>query len=191
MDSSSWIYVIVNTEIKLTIHVLEWWVIALIIYIWTHPSNSLLATISAKTAQEWNEHCVPLIIDNLGWCEQLTGVKETPHLFTDIEAMNPSHCTHSRMSYDEKKGAILGTWLQESQFCHMCCDALCPVPSADFGISGLPCQDMSRAGLGLKREGRTSGVYLTHAKYNLKHRTPIFVVECTPEACHHHHESEV
>ena len=133
--------------------------------------------------QEWSENCHPLILDNLAWCEQVTGQHhEAPHLFSDIEALNPSHCTTPGMNYEMKKRAIMKSWLQPSQFCHLCHDELCHVPSADFGVSGLPCEDMSTAGDQLKREGRTNGVYLTHAKYNKIHRTPLLLLECTPDS---------
>ena len=133
-------------------------------------------------AEEWNERCHPLIVDNLAWCREVSGDQEFPHLFTDIEALNPSHTTHPDMCYTDKVNAIMGSWLQGSQKCQLCFDPLCSVPSCDFGISGLPCQDMSQAGYKQLRDGRTNGVYITHAKYNKKHRTPVFVVECTPES---------
>ena len=132
--------------------------------------------------QEWNEHCHPLIVDNLEWCGQVTGQHEAPHLFSDIEALNPSYTTTPGMNYEMKKKAIMTSWLQPSQFCHTCHDELCHVPSADFGVSGLPCEDMSIAGNRLKREGKTNGVYLTHAKYNKIHRTPLLLLECTPDS---------
>ena len=130
--------------------------------------------------KEWSQKCHPLIMNNLRWCEEVTQCREHPHIFCDIEALNPGGYKVSD-SYEAKKETILSSWLQETSPCLNCCDRLCRVPSADFGVSGLPCTDMSRAGLRQKRHGPTNGVYMTHAKYNLRHRTPLFVLECTPD----------
>ena len=54
------------------------------------------------------------------------------------------------------------------------------VPSADFGVSGLPCTDMSIRGKRLKRDGPSNSVFMTHAKYVESHKVPLFVIECTP-----------
>ena len=105
---------------------------------------------------------------------------EHPHVFCDIEALNPQ-CYSAADSYRKKKKMILGSFMQTSSPCINCYDTLCSVPAADFGISGLPCTDMSYAGKRLTRDGVTNSVYMTHAKYNKRNRTPLFVVECTPE----------
>ncbi|CAK9031406.1 Uncharacterized protein SCF082_LOCUS19629 [Durusdinium trenchii] len=133
---------------------------------------------------EWNERCHSIIASNLSWCEQVTGHREAPHLFSDIESLNPQSCYRGdfkSLSYSEKRDRILGSEMHCLQKCERCCDDLCPVPAADFGVSGLPCQDMSRAGARAMREGRTNTVYLTHAKYNRINRTPVMVIECTPD----------
>ena len=114
------------------------------------------------------------------WCQEVTGLAEHPHVFADIEALNPG-CYNAWDSYETKKAAILPSWLQQYSPCLACCDTLCRVPDADFGVSGLPCTDMSRAGLRQMRHGKTNSVYMTHAKFNKRKRTPIFIVECTPE----------
>ena len=131
--------------------------------------------------KEWQEKCHPLMVNNLRWCQQVTGKAEHPHIFCDIEALNPN-CYSKGDDYETKKRRIMNSFLQSSSPCLNCCDSLCAVPEADFGISGLPCTDMSRAGLRRMRDGPTNAVYMTHAKYNKRKRTPIFVVECTPES---------
>ena len=102
-------------------------------------------------------------------------------MFVDIEALSPSNCYRPGASYKQKKFIIMSSWLQASSPCLSCCEPLCRVPEADFGISGLPCTDMSAAGLRQKRHGPTNSVYMNHAKYNKKMRTPLFIVECTPD----------
>lgn len=59
----------------------------------------------------------------------------------------------------------------------------CPIEKrmSIFCVSGLPCPDMSTCGKRLKRAGVTSNVYLSHGKYHEKHRTPLLLIECTPD----------
>ena len=47
----------------------------------------------------------------------------------------------------------------------------------DYDISGLPCPDMSRAGLRKFEEGKTSSVFACHAKMHVQWQTPMLVVE--------------
>ena len=119
-------------------------------------------------------------MNNIKWCSGITGHCEEPHIFADIEGLNPQ-CYDPGTNYEDKKRAIMSSWMQEFSPCMRCYDGLCRIPQADFGVSGLPCTDMSRAGLRRMRHGPTNGVYMTHAKYNKRCRTPLFVVECTPE----------
>ena len=56
----------------------------------------------------------------------------------------------------------------------------CPLPDAHFGCSGLPCTDMSAAGLRQKKEGPTNAVYMSHGRFVEARRVPLFVLECTP-----------
>ncbi|CAE8625921.1 unnamed protein product [Polarella glacialis] len=52
---------------------------------------------------------------------------------------------------------------------------------ADFDVSGLPCQDMSRNGDRKLRAGTTVAVYMTHAKYHRAKKTPLLLIECTED----------
>ncbi len=63
--------------------------------------------------------------------------------------------------------------------------AICPVDKvcASLDVSGLPCPDMSTAGLQQKRAGVTSNVYIAHGAYCTKNRTPLLLIECTPDSC--------
>lgn len=137
---------------------------------------------AALQTKEVNEKCHPLICDNLEWVQQVLGPQhqESPHLFSDILDLNSNGCLEGAQSYQAKKRAILASECMEYAPCGRCHDTLCKVPAADFGVSGLPCEDMSKAGQQLKKHGRTNTVYMTHGKYVKKHGTPLFVVECTP-----------
>ena len=76
----------------------------------------------------------------------------------------------------------MGTWLQKSGHCFYCND-VCPIPwNPDYGCSGLPCEDMSRAGHQKKREGRTADVWITHGKFCQSQAVKHMTIECTPEA---------
>ena len=57
-------------------------------------------------------------------------------------------------------------------------------PMSIFCVSGLPCPDMSTAGKRLKRAGTTSNVYLSHGKYHQRQKTPLLLIECTPDHWH-------
>ena len=141
-----------------------------------------LKTFPKHPNQEWNPRCHDVIRENLKWCSEVHGPAEVPHLFTDIESLNPSPTYAVGDSYRRKKHCIFSTPLQQALPCCTCFESLCAVPDCDFGVSGLPCQDMSACGKRLKREGRTSGVYLTHGKFNKIRRTPLLLVECTPDS---------
>ena len=134
-------------------------------------------------AQECNPKCHQLLADNHEWCNEVTGsCHAMPHLFTDILALNcPELQLGPQVSYATKRARILGSHLVDGQSCvtHPGLGG-CEAPYADFGVSGLPCTDMSRAGKRQKRHGPTSSVYITHAKFVSKKKVPLFVLECTP-----------
>ena len=72
--------------------------------------------------------------------------------------------------------------LQGMQFCHShrtLCSLLRPV---DFDVSGLPCEDNSRANTKRKfQHGRFAGCYAAWCKYHRDMQTPLLVLENTPE----------
>jgi hypothetical protein len=85
-------------------------------------------------------------------------------------------------SYAYKKQRILGSWLQQSAHCVWKND-ICPIPwSPDYGVSGLPCEDMSICGARRKREGPTNAVWITHGKFCQNREVKMMTIECTPEA---------
>ncbi|CAJ1422350.1 unnamed protein product [Effrenium voratum] len=121
-----------------------------------------------KTVAMWelSPSCHQLIFDNHRWCLRESGQQHpTPCLFQNILDLNVPGCYKTAHSYRGKKGAIVGSWLQQAADClaHAC---ECPLPQGvDLGVSGLPCTDMSRAGKRKKRFGPTAPVYMTHAKF--------------------------
>ena len=110
-----------------------------------------------------------------------------PHFFNDILSLNCSGIFRSTDSYKVKRRKIQKSVLLPTQLCntHSHTDLeseWCTVPSPDYGCSGLPCTDMSRAGYGMKKHGPTNSVYMTHGKFVERKKVPIFTVECTPES---------
>jgi hypothetical protein len=138
-----------------------------------------------KSTQEHDVECHQLIQDNENWCEECTGVilDRKACLFEDILGLNLPRLYQSTDAYGFKKQRILSTWLQQSQECITHGD-LCALPSSpDYGLSGLPCEDMSRAGLAQKRHGPTAPVYMSHAKFCNQQHVKLATIECTPDTC--------
>ena len=57
------------------------------------------------------------------------------------------------------------------------CDLFNDENKSDFDFSGLPCPDMSSAGLRLAEEGATAPVFITHAKYHIDKGTKLLIIE--------------
>ena len=129
-----------------------------------------------------------LLADNHRWCNQTVGKEcPLPHLFKDILELNDANAKRVAGvgGYLDQKERFLRLPLRATQTClwHTASDGGpcdCEVPGADFGCSGLPCTDMSKAGKRLKREGPSNTIYITHSKYVEAKRVPLFVIECTP-----------
>ena len=75
--------------------------------------------------------------------------------------------------------------LKTEQYCHTH-GQLCPLPGpleVDFDVSGLPCQENSRANVNRKFfEGRTGSVYLVWARKHEANKTPLLLLENTPDS---------
>lgn len=111
-----------------------------------------------------------------------------PHFFGDILGLIEHGTFSEHDSYRRKRRKIQRSILVDAQVrkTHSHSDSwqdLCSVPAAvDFGCSGLPCTDMSKAGNQLKRHEVTNTVYMAHGKYCESHRVPLVIIECTPES---------
>lgn len=140
--------------------------------------------------QENNTECYQLLADGHDWCN--TTCKQDyprPHLFGDILDLIQPGAFLSEDSYQTKLARIRAANMVMQQTCahHTFSPnddsqpgSFCDVLGADFGCSGLPCTDMSKAGLKRKRHGPTNSVYISHGKYAEQKKVPVFVVECTP-----------
>ena len=136
--------------------------------------------------QEREVSCHQLLMDNHLWCNEVMQTQhEMPCLFYDILSLNSTGTVDPADSYDRKRRRIQRGLLAPTQLCaaHSWAEGgsdCCQVPRADFGCSGLPCTDMSRAGLKQKRDGPTNAVYVTHGKFVCDTGVPLLVLECTP-----------
>ena len=106
-----------------------------------------------------------------------------PHFFGDILALSRRAAVSMDDSYSRKKRMIQRSILVECQDCktHSYTQGdQCGVPfEIDFGCSGLPCTDFSRAGLQQGRFGPTNSIYMTHGNYMERAAVPVVVIECT------------
>ena len=137
----------------------------------------------SNTVQENNPKTHQILVDNHSWCCQTSGaIHDMPHLFTDILDLNSPDVFKQTDDYENKRRKILGSRITTHAPCAMHSGNLggCEIPGADFGVSGLPCTDMSMAGKRRFRHGPTNAVFMTHGKYTEAHKIPIFIIECTP-----------
>lgn len=133
--------------------------------------------------QEMDRKCQTVINDSLQWCEDVAGHNSRfPCLFGDALDLIPYKTYDISWSYSQKLSAVnhshiatTGQCLRHSQGCSVV------KPMATFGVSGLPCPDMSTAGKRRKRAGPTATVYMAHGRYATIHKIPLLLVECTKE----------
>ena len=133
--------------------------------------------------QEMDAPCRQSIFDNHQWMQQWTDRKSTvPHVFGNILDQVPENCFSERKPFYKRRDEIQRAWLQRAQFCYshnQLCECAVPV---DFDFSGLPSQDNSTANTQRQYfEGNNGSVYLVWAKKHRFLRTPLLVVENTPE----------
>ena len=133
--------------------------------------------------KEMDSKCQGVIRDAMQWCGEVAGhAPGNACLFEDALHLIPHGHLDTAWPYSSRlqsvKNAPLATRAHCVQHQHPCCLA----KNHCLAVSGLPCPDMSTAGLMRKRAGETSNVYLAHGKYCTKHRTPLMLIECTPES---------
>ena len=149
-------------------------------------SKSISEFQSIIQTQENAPACNQVLFDNHRWCCDTTGKDHPmPHFFNDILSLvKPGTFSHTDC-YMTKRRKIQRSLLVEAHDCRTHSfrhSEGCQIPEPDFGCSGLPCTDMSRAGNQLKRDGQTNSVYMAHGKYCETKRVPLIVIECTPDS---------
>ena len=138
-----------------------------------------------------DRHCRQCIQDNHAWVNSWSHRHiTTPHIFGNILdqvdippiAIQMS-TTKNRLRYPFKvrKTAIQKKPLRKWQWCFAHGQNCRITDAADIDLSGLPCQDNSRANF--KRlffEGPNSNTYSVWAKKHRQLRTPVLILENTP-----------
>ena len=126
--------------------------------------------------------CRQAIFDNHDWMQAWTDRASTPpHVFGNICEQVPSGSYDENAKFATRKRQVDSAFLQRSQFCfthNQMCPNLMPV---DVDMSGLPCQDMSKANHNRKFfEGNHGDAYLVWSKKHRRLRTPLLILENTP-----------
>ena len=142
--------------------------------------------------QEIDASARQAIFDNHRWVNTWNARKSTaPHVFGDMLEQVPKGTFHSGQTFCEKYAAAEKAWLQRSQFCYSH-NQYCAIPESDVDLSGLPCEDNSQCNINrLFFEGRNGPVYATYVKKHKRLRTPLLIVENTPEPCQPDWRSDV
>lgn len=149
-------------------------------------SQSLVIMLkSVVQPQEFATACNQLLFDNHRWCvHTMQRYHHMPHFFGDILKLNMPGLFQACDSYRGKRRKIRQSLLVEHRDCkthsHSSTDTCCVPMDVDFGCSGLPCTDFSRAGKQLRKYGPTNVIYMTHGKYCEASSVPVFIIECTP-----------
>ena len=136
-------------------------------------------------AQEFSPQARQAILDNTKWVNEWVGsLRPAPHVFSDVKGMVPEGSFNPDDDFATQAQSIDRAMMSTSQHCvthggH--CTLLKPV---DFDVSGLPCEENSRANCKRKYlQGRFGSLYLVWSKYHRTMRTPLVILENTPESC--------
>lgn len=133
--------------------------------------------------QEIDAHCRQAIIDNHHWAQQWADRRRSvPHIFADLRDQASLDQVNPRLPFLARWGQASRLQASHEQFCHTharYCPSMVPL---DFDVSGLPCQDNSRANHNRRFfEGKNSTENLAWAKRHVDLETPLLIIENTPE----------
>lgn len=134
--------------------------------------------------KEIDPKCRQLIVDHAAWYNSATNNwHPAPCIHGDLTKIVPEGSFDPEGTFMERLMQIDRAPILQHQHCfthgHKC--PLLEGVQSEYDVSGLPCPDMSPAGLGLKEEGKTSAVFISHAKLHIAKQTPLLVVENVPD----------
>ena len=136
-----------------------------------------------KSTKEKDEKCQGVIRDALQWCEEVAGHPVgSACVFEDALDIIPHGHLDTTLPYSARLQSVKDAPLTTRAHCIQHNNACCLAKKHCFAVSGLPCPDMSTAGLRRKRAGETSNVYLAHGHHCTNHATPLILIECTPDS---------
>lgn len=147
----------------------------------------LLDWLTGYTAQEILPNCRQLIIDHMQWCNNTTEMSHPmPCVFGDMtEVLPPDTFTEGNFMKKVYRANKMPMMTHQHCYTHnkFCPSGVRGEVDSDYDLSGLPCPDMSPAGLRLGPEGPTSKVFISHAKLHIARQTPLLIIENVPETC--------
>ena len=123
-------------------------------------------------------------MDNHRWVQEWTDHKYLqPHVFDDVKAQIPPGTLDESASFQKRKAQCEKCNFRKTAFCHVHNKECSLEDPADLNVSGLPCQDNSRANLNrlFLVDGKHGSVYLVWARKHRLARTPLLILENTPE----------
>ena len=149
---------------------------------------------ATTVAEEIDEHCRQLIQDHHRWCEKAVGIpRSAPCVFGDVVKVFGNDLSLPPLDQSQPQGSRFEAVVRAANHAclrvrHHCYthNRKCALfggqaQVADLDISGLPCPDMSRAGLQRFQDGNTSIVFAAHAKMHAQKRTKLLVIENVPD----------
>lgn len=87
-------------------------------------------------------------MDNHRWVQEWTDHKYLqPHVFDDVKAQIPPGTLDESASFQKRKAQCEKCNFRKTAFCHVHNKECSLEDPADLNVSGLPCQDNSRANL--------------------------------------------
>ena len=134
-------------------------------------------------AEEIDQTARQCIRDNWQWVNSWGRAhKPEPCVFGDLLGLVASQELHSAGSFAERCAMADAAVLQGMQHCYThggLCSVLRPV---HFDVSGLPCEDNSRANTKRKfQDGRFGGCYSAWCRHHREMQTPVLILENTPD----------
>lgn len=107
--------------------------------------------------------------------------KPTPHVFGDVMDLSPTSL-EGCATFAQKYAAIEEAPISTSSFC-ISHGGFCPViKPVDVDVSGLPCQDSSKANKARKYfEGKHGQIFAVWCKHHRTQGTPLLLLENVPE----------
>ena len=134
--------------------------------------------------QEFNHRAQQVIHDHSKWVNEWTETfKPEPHVFGDMLGLVPPGSYCDEWDFATRRQAIDLADLSSSQFCRTHGGFCSVLKHVDFDCSGLPCEENSLANHKRKfmQQGRFGNLYLVWAKRHRCMRTPLMILENTPE----------
>ena len=150
--------------------------------VWPDPRRTLDGH-QLKLAKEMDAHCQQAIIDNHHWTQEWSTRRCTPpHIFGDVTQQFAPGSMDAHQEFEVRKQQLQECMLSPSQFCYTH-GGECPLGvQTDVDMSGLPCQDNSRANPRRKYFGGKNGsCYLAWARKHSLLQTPLLIVENVPD----------